>query len=414
MREVCTRYVILSPGTYLEGACVAFEESVVRVEPERGVEEGTVLTHGLASAHTHLGLYPLRTSLAGLPLDVWVRRYVWPWERLLRKEPELSYYTAILALSRLLSGGVTAVADMHFNEDRVAKAFAELGVRGDLSVAIMSRGVYDNFEEGLQENLALVRRFKGSELLRVRLGATTPRLLTLDEYREVVDIARRLGVGVHTHVAEVPEDVRHLRDAYGMGLAEFIDYVGLAEVDSLVAHGVWLDRDAIARLRGSKATVVHCPLSNTLLRDGVAPLRELLASGVRVALGLDVSPSYSMLDEVKASLSMHLGRGDVEVGELFGSATVSGYEALGFGRGVIAPGEPADLVLWEVSEPVQNPHLALLAARGVREVYVAGRRVVEDGAVTGVSGDVLREARREVFSQLRPSLARTLTSSWGG
>jgi len=407
MREVCAHYVILSPGTYLENACVTFKESVVGVEVERGAEEGTVLSHGFASAHTHLGLYPLRTSLTGLPLDRWVEKYVWPWERLLRKEPDLSYYSALLALGKLLVGGVTAVADMHFNEDRVARAFIELGVRGDLSVAIMSRGVYDSFEEGLQENIALVRRVGGSNLLRTRLGATTPRLLALGEYKEVVDTARKLGIGVHTHIAEVPEDLEHLRDSYGMSLAEFIEYVGLANVDSLIAHGIWLDKDAIAKLRSSKATVVHCPLSNTLLRDGVAPLRELLTSGVRVALGSDVSPSYSILDEVKVSLSMHLGRGDIEVGELFASATVSGYQALGFGRGIIAPDEPADLVLWEVGEPIQNPYLALLAARGVREVYVAGRKVVEDGVITGVSDDVLKEAKREVFGWLRNLSAGT-------
>jgi len=407
MREVCAHYVILSPRIYLESACVTFEESVVKVEVERGVEEGTILSHGFSSAHTHLGLYPLRASLTGLPLDRWVEKYVWPWERLLRKEPDLSYYSALLALSKLLVGGVTAVADMHFNEDRVAKAFIELGVRGDLSVAIMSRGVYDSFEEGLQENLALIGRVEGSNLLRVRLGATTPRLLAPSEYKEVVDTAKKLGVGVHTHIAEVPEDLKHLRDTYRMSLAEFIEYVGLANVDSLIAHGIWLDRDTIAKLRGSKATVVHCPFSNTLLRDGVAPLRELLASGVRVALGSDVSPTYSILDEIKVSLSMHLGRGDIEIEELFTSATVFGYQALGFGIGIIEPGEPADLVLWDLGEPVQNPYLALLAAKGVREVYVAGRRVVEDGVVAGVSDDVIKEARREVFGWLRSLLAGT-------
>jgi 5-methylthioadenosine/S-adenosylhomocysteine deaminase len=406
MREVCANYVILSPRAYVRSACVVFNETIARVEVERGVEDSTVLTHGLASAHTHLGLYPLRTSLAGLHLDEWVRRYVWPWERLLRREPELSYYTAILALSRMLTGGVTAVADMHFNEDRVARAFTELGVRGDLSVAIMSRGVYDSFEEGLQENIALVNRLRGSALLRVRLGATTPRLLTPSEYKEVIHTAKKLGVGVHTHIAEVPEDIAYLRSTYGMSLAEFIEHVGLTEVNSLVAHGVWLDRDSIARLGGTKVTVVHCPFSNTLLRDGVAPIRELLTSGVRVALGLDVSPTYSMLDEVKVSLSMHLGRGDIDLEELFESATVSGYKALGFGEGIISPGEPADLVLWEVGEPVQDPYLALLAARGVREVYVAGRRVVEEGTVTGVPDSLLREARGELLKHLGSSPAR--------
>jgi 5-methylthioadenosine/S-adenosylhomocysteine deaminase len=413
MKEVCASYVILSPRNYVKSACVVFDETIARVEVERGVEEGTILTHGLASAHTHLGLYPLRTSLAGLRLDEWVRRYVWPWERLLRKEPELSYYTAILALSRMLVGGVTAVADMHFNEDRVARAFTELGVRGDLSIAIMSRGVYDSFEEGLQENMALVRMFGNSTLLRVRLGATTPRLLTLGEYREVIYTAKKLGVGVHTHIAEVPEDITYLRSTYGMSLAEFIEYVGLAEVNSLVAHGVWLDRDSIARLSSTKATVVHCPFSNTLLRDGVAPLRELLTSGVRVALGSDVSPSYSILDEVKVSLSMHLGRGDIGLEEVFSSITVSGYKALGFGEGTVTPGEPADLVLWKVSEPVQDPYLALLTAEEVREVYVAGQRVIEEGAITGVSDNVLREARRELLNHLRGSPAGTFVDRGG-
>ncbi|MCS7099873.1 MAG: amidohydrolase family protein, partial [Sulfolobales archaeon] len=221
MKKLCGRYVLVSAYEVIENACVVFDEKIVAVEKGDNISEDTVVTHGFASIHTHLGLYPIRTTLDSyLRLDEWVRKCVWPWERYLRQEPELSYASAVLALSKLVLSGVTAVADMHFNEDLVAEAFLRIGVRGDLSVAIMSKGVYESLDEALRDNLELARKLRSSDLLKVRLGPTTPRLLTPEEFKKVVEVAGEIGVGIHTHIAEVPDDAEYLKRERGMSLKD--------------------------------------------------------------------------------------------------------------------------------------------------------------------------------------------------
>ncbi len=406
MKELCGRYVVVSPQRVVENACVVFDERIVRIEEERGVPENTIVTHGLASIHTHLGLYPIRTTIAGRArLDEWVSRYAWPWERMLRQEPELSYASAVTALSELVPSGVTAVADMHFNEERVAEALLKVGIRGDLSVALMSGGVYESLDVALAENMELVKKLAGSDLLRARLGPTTPRLLSPEEFREVVDRAEELGVGIHTHIAEVPEDSEHLRMRYGMSLRDFIDFVGLTRVNSIVAHAVWLDAEAASSLVHPNVAVAHCPTSNTLLRDGAAPVRRYLDLGARVGLGVDVSPSYSIIDEIAMALALHIGRGDLDFWELFEAATVAGYRALSIGSGLIEVGEVADIVLWSVERPVVDPVASLAVSGSVAEAYVGGRKVVEEGSLLGVSGGELVELRRNVSGYVKKCCA---------
>ncbi|MEM0065460.1 MAG: amidohydrolase family protein [Sulfolobales archaeon] len=398
MTEVCGRYVIVSADEVIENACLVFNERIVRIEKERGIRDNTIVTHGLTSIHTHLGLYPIRTTLTGyMRLDDWVTRYVWRWEKFLRKEPELSYATAVLALSKVVLSGVTAVADMHFNEDKVAEALLKVGIRGDLSVAIMSRGVYDSFEVAMDENVELAKKYGGSSLIKIRLGPTTPRLLSPHEFKEVVDKAKEMGIGIHTHIAEVPEDARFIREAYGMSMKDFIEFVELKTVNTIIAHGVWLDPETELALAHPNITIAHCPTSNTLLRDGVAPIKKYLDKGIRVGLGIDVSLSYSILDEITAATYLHLGRGDLGPREMLYLATVAGYQALGIGKGIIEVGETADIVLWSIDEPAIDPVIGLIASGRVTQAYVGGRKIVEEGHILGVSSEEIGEFEKEVL-----------------
>ncbi|MCX8184494.1 MAG: amidohydrolase family protein [Sulfolobales archaeon] len=405
MKKVCGKYTIVSAYEVVEDACVIFDEKIVRIEKERDIPEDTVVTHGFASIHTHLGLYPIRTTLNSyLKLDEWVLKYVWPWERLLRREPELSYASAILAISELVLSGVTAIADMHFNEDIVAEALLRVGVRGSLSIAIMSKGIYSSLDEALQDNLELARKLRGVDLLEVRLGPTTPRLLTLEEFKKVVDVATEIGVGIHTHIAEVPEDAIYLEREYGKKLKDFIEYVGLQKVNTIVAHGVWLDSDSLDVLAHPNITIAHCPSSNTLLRDGVAPIRSYLNRNIRVGLGVDVSPTYSMLDEIKTAIPLHLGRGDLGFKELFNAATSTGYRALGVGSGLIEVGETADVVLWSLNEPALDPVTDVVVFGRVSEVYVRGEKIVENGRLARVTSNEMKELRGDVTRHLKKCL----------
>ncbi len=422
MDRVCGRYVIINPYTFVENACVEFSDRIKEIYEEDPIPEdfkNTIVSHGLPSTHTHLGLYPIRYSLlTRLELDDWVKGYVWPWERLIINNPELSYYSSILALAELVRSGVTAVADMHFNEDKVLRAAMDAGVRVDLSVAIMSRGVFHDIDEPLKQNKALVRLASDPDLrewVKVRYGPCTPRLLTPDEFAEVVSKAVDDGVGIHTHLAEVPEDEEYLVRNYGLTLGDFIDYVGLSRVNALVAHAIWV-HGAIDRLaRADGVTLIHSPRSNTLLRDGVMPVSSLIDSGVSLSLGVDVAPTYSVIDEMNFMLGLHY-QGDSGVSpEDVLSMCLNGYRSMGFGSGILEEGEVSDLVVWSLVNhvingcAVINPSATIvLGLARVRDVIIGGKYVVKEGEMLTLRNKVSKAS--EVVSEYIRTWLRDLVN----
>ncbi len=408
MKKICGDFLVLTPYKWIKNGCIYFDKHIRAITNEyfssRQEKETVIITHGLASTHTHLGLYPVRSSVAyGLDLDSWVKGYAWPWEKFLIENPELSYYVAILAMRDMLSSGVTAFADMHFNEDKVAKAVADVGMKGDLSVAIMDGGVFSSFEEALESNRQLIRTVKSYEKVTARFGPCTPRLLTPNQFKLVVEEARELGVGIHTHIAEVVDDEVWLKNKWKMRLSEFLNYVELTSVDAIVAHAIWI-HSSIEKFVNSRLWVSHPPRSNTFLGDGKAPITELLALGGKVSLGIDVAPTYSLRNDMVAFLTLHYGGGrNLGVDIAFSLATEGGYRALGLGTGDIAVGEPADLVVWKVKNSVVHDPVAEVVTGNptVGQVYVDGELVLDDGKLTCLGFDKLAESEAVLTEYLR-------------
>ncbi len=418
-QAICGKYVFVNPYTYVKDACVEFDTKIRDVKPcenPHAVGDSLVITHGLTSTHTHLGLYPIRTTLGyGLGLDDWVNTFAWPWEKFLLSNPEASYVTALAAIAEMLSSGITLFADMHFNEEYVLDAVLKVGIKADLSVAVMGGGISQDFSESLEANKELVNRIKRlglPELVRARFGPCTPRLLSPPEFAEVVSVARKEGVGIHAHLAEVPEDEEYLRREWGLSLKEFIEYVDLGSTDTLVAHGVWV-QNAIDVLAERGIKVSHPPRSNTLLRDGVAPITALIDAGVSVSLGIDVAPTYSVVDDAAFAIGLHYHGGSraLSAEDVLWMASVAGYRALGFGTGELVRGEPADLVVWELSNVLPEGKVShivtdlVMGGARVHRVIINGHEVYRDGSLTGVSKSELRSCKDKLASYLEAFLA---------
>ena len=414
MQELCSDFLVINPYSWLRNACIIFTDKIQNIYVRKGVKSPSrdevgksyylVITHGIASAHTHLGLYPIRSSVAnGLDLDGWVKFFAWPWEKYLRKNPRLTYINALISLEELVKSGVTAFADMHFNEDHVGSAVQKIGVKGDLSIALMDGGVFENFEEGLQENLDLVNKFRSSKLINTRLGPCTLRLLTPKQFREVVELAKELGVGIHTHLAEVIHDLTYLAKVWDMNLRGFIEYVGLRKVDSLVAHGIWTASVVDEFFNSSNIHVIHSPRSNTLLGDGKFPLLAMLSEGIRIALGVDVAPTYSLIDDMNFALALHYqGLRPLSPELIFSLGSEGGYRALGFGSGDLVVGEPADIVVWKVRKEIFTQPISsiVLGNAKVSEVYVNGESILSGSSLRNISPGENSEIRNEFNNYL--------------
>ncbi|MEO3993372.1 MAG: amidohydrolase family protein [Desulfurococcaceae archaeon TW002] len=385
MNEVCGDYVIINPYVWLPKACVRFNTKIKEIYVvSRDLEKSDkvrIITHGMATTHIHLGLYPIRnTVVSGLNLDEWVRNFVWGWERFLRENPEVSYYASLLAIRELLSSGVTTFADMHVNEDMVYKAVLESGVKADLSTPIMDGGIYENYEEALEENLRLLK-IVSEPRVRVRLGPCTPRLLSPAAFKEVVELAKERGLGIHTHLAEVFEDLAWLKNKYSMTLRDFIKFVGLTEVNAIVAHAVWAE-EAVNILSSSNFIISHAPRSNVLLGDGRAPIKNYLKKQSNVTIGIDVAPTYDIREDLRAYTLLHYeGEGIPDLQEAFRLVTTTAYRSMGFGKGELIEGEEADIVVWSVKNLVPGNPVAQISwgDSHVEEVYVSGVLVFSGG-----------------------------------
>jgi cytosine/adenosine deaminase-related metal-dependent hydrolase len=67
-----------------------------------------------------------------------------------------------------------------------------------------------------------------------------------------------------------------------------VDWVG---EDVWFAHAVYVDNDEVKTFASHGCGVAHCPSSNMRLASGIAPIKEYLAAGVKVGLGVDGSAS---------------------------------------------------------------------------------------------------------------------------
>jgi len=175
----------------------------------------------------------------------------------------------------------------------------------------------------------------------------------------------------------------------------------------LAAHCIHLDRNDIELLAERKCGVSHNPMANTKGAHGTCPLFELLQEEVEVGLGTDSAMSGNSLDLFRQmSLTAPLQRlrkNDRTVlvaRDIFRMATIGGAKALGMGEqtGSLEVGKWSDVVIFDAESirhtPLHDPYATLvysLQAADVKDVFVGGRRVVEEKKITLADSDLIRE-----------------------
>ena len=157
----------------------------------------------------------------------------------------------------------------------------------------------------------------------------------------------------------------------------------------------------------------HCIGANTKSAKGVAPIRSLLDHGVTVGLGTDGPSSGNTLDlftQMRMVANFHKthlkDRSAFPAKEIVALATRGGAKALGLDEevGTLEAGKKADVVLVETSSvnmfPVYDAYAALVYsanASNVQDVWIDGKRVVDNKKLVNVSLEALkRELRVEM------------------
>lgn len=372
---------------------------------------GKVVLPGLINCHTHLSMTLLRGAADDMPLMEWLETKIWPLEKNLTGEGV--YAGALLGCLEMIKTGTTCFADQYFYMDHVARAVEESGIRGVLSYGIIELDDPKRRESELRAGEDLVKAWHGKANGRIltMFGPHAPYTCSPECLIKVKELAKKHGVGIHIHISETRDEIKQITEKYGKRPVEHLDSIEFLGPEVLAAHCVWLTEQEIKVLRERGVKPVHNPVSNMKHGSGVAPVPEMLAAGIPVALGTDGAPSNNALDmfnDMKFAAMLNkvhkLDPAAVPATSALEMATVNGAIALGLQDklGSIEVGKKADLILVDLEKPHLTPvhnvisHLVYSAVGSdVDTTIVNGKILMRERKVLTLDEDkVLREAQK--------------------
>ena len=388
---------------------------------------GAVVTPGLVNTHHHLYQTLTRARAQEADLFTWLKTLYPVWARL---DAEAEYAAARTGLAELALSGCSTVLDHHYVFPRGEAGLVEAEVQAAREVGVRivaSRGSMDLGESDgglppdslveepdavLADTERLVSELHEAEpgaRVQIAVAPCSPFSVTGTLMEASAELARRIGVPLHTHLAETVEEEAYCLELYGCRPVEYLERLGWLAEDVWCAHCVHLSAEDVARFGRSGTGVAHCPTSNLRLGAGVAPVRELLDGGVRVGLGVDGSASNERSDlalEVKQALLVARGRGGpaaLTVRDALRLATRGGAAVLRRDDiGSVEPGKCADLAVWR-TDGLQLAGaedlvagLVLSGPHRVDRLYVGGEEVVRDGRIVRADEDAIAEEHRRV------------------
>ena len=320
--------------------------------------------------------------------------------------------------------GVTTLVDHHASPNAIdgslsvlEAGIAEVGCRGVLCYEVTDRNRTTEAAEGLQENERYIATCQadGSGLFAGLVGGHASFTLQEDSLAGCVDLARRLGVGVHIHVAEDPVDEETTRREFGCDLVERFERHGLLDVPgTLLAHGTHLSPHGIGVLAEHRVslTLAHNPTSNMNNAVGYTPVARM---SLPVTLGTDGIGADMWREMRAAQFKSHDAGLPLPFGRplnLLAESARFASRALGVRLGELAVGAAADLVLtdYRPATPLTAGNLAghVIYAMGpefVRGVMVAGQWRLRNRRATACDEAAIRAEAVEVTQSLWERMA---------
>jgi 8-oxoguanine deaminase len=393
-----------------------------------------VVLPGLINTHHHFYQTLTRAwaPVVNQPLFPWLKTLYPVWARL---TPEKLALASKVALTELLLSGCTTAADHHYLfpeglEDAIdvqVGVVRELGMRAMLTRGSMSLGEADGglppqqtVQQGeviLADSQRLIERYHqrgdGAQI-QIALAPCSPFSVTTEIMRASAEMAERMDVRLHTHLAETLDEEDFCLQRFGLRTVDYLDSVGWLGPRTWLAHGIHFNPDEIARLGAAGTGVCHCPSSNMRLASGICPTLELTDAGAPLGLGVDGSASNdasNMILEARQALylqRLRYGAAAITPERVLGWATRGSAQLLGrTDIGELAPGKQADLALFKLDElrfsGSHDPLSALLLCGADRadRVMIGGQWRVIDGQVPGLDIAQLiaqhRKAARELI-----------------
>jgi len=382
--------------TIAAGKIVAVGENLSG-RPPRDLGDVALLP-GLVNAHTHLEFSLLDKPLGepGMAFPKWIGKVV-EYRRTQAKAlmvetdgfQRFRRRAAERGLAELEAGATAAVGEVA-TPGWPRESFPVAGLHATIFLELL--GLDATQQDSL---LAMAKSFVTDlqdmgRRLRPGISPHAPYTVSPDLLRKVCELSAQERFPVAMHLAEslaeleligshsgpLVEQLQAMKSWHpgaiprGIAPRNYLELLATAH-RALVIHGNFLsdsDWQFLARHR-DRMSVIYCPRTNAYFRHGRYPLAEMLAAGVRVAVGTDSlasNPDLSLLAELRHIVREHPA---VPPEEILNLGTLAGAKALGLADrlGSIAPGKEASLVVAKLDNPADRWSLLTADSRPVIE-----------------------------------------------
>ena len=391
-----------------------------------------VVTPGFFNGHMHIsyahcvrGIFP---DDQGSPLQ-----HVFALQNAMTEDEE--YHTTLAGLLELVTNGNVCFLDPGSTKfpDACLQAYEAAGIRVVMGECVIDRDSplalprYPT-AEAIARTAACVKKWDGRLGGRMRAWAMpfSAETCTAELIKGAKRVADETGTGLTLHHNSGVQARKAFQEAHGATPTGYLEAIGALGPNVLLAHVLGIDDTEIDVIARTGTAVAMCPSTAAKAGRGVREngrMPELLAKGVRVALGCDSPNNSNYLDLVRsmnmAAVQYKDARQDMKqipAESAVEMATLFGAQALGQGDelGSIEAGKKADLVLFDTQRPewqaLFNPVSNLVYnadGRSVHTVIIDGRVVVDAYRQTFVDAPRLFDKVQEIGEKLQ---ARTGTS----
>ncbi len=398
-----------------------------------------LVTPAFVNAHTHLALGALRgVALERATAGNMVESLFYRVEAAMSAS-DIRAFARVGAFESLLSG-VGLVWDHYYEGEAVAEALLDVGLAGVVAPTLQDLGGpgADGADAALAATEALAT--SGRHATRGVFAAVGPHASdTVSDplWKKAVDLALRLRLPVHAHVAQSVEEVRRAQERHGVGPVGHLARLGVFEAipSGVWAHGLYASREDLGHLARPNQALVYCPYSQ-LLFGFPARVAEWSEAGVLWAVATDCAASN---DSMNVQKELRFVDGQRTVGTAFtpeyerflesgqladaervwarrqafaadaGSPeggtdraasllsrvwSVPGRLHPGFVAGEIAPGALANLLVFERDHPATWPEHAPFRTLALGDPCPALHAMVVMGRTIGEPGDFHRSLIR--------------------
>jgi cytosine/adenosine deaminase-related metal-dependent hydrolase len=382
---------------------------------------GHLILPGLVNTHHHFYQTLTRAVPAAQDANLfnWLRTLYPIWARMTPDDIFISTQTALAELA--LSGCTTASDHLYLFpngsrlDDEIAAA-REIGIRIQASRGSMSLGeskgglppdsVVDTEANILRDSQRLIETYhdpKPGAFVQIVLAPCSPFSVTGELMKQSAKLAREYAVHLHTHLAETEDEQAFCMQKFGYRPLPYMQSMDWVGSDVWFAHAVYVDNDEVRTFAKYGCGVAHCPTSNMRLASGIAPIKEYLAAGVKVGLGVDGSASNdgsNLLAEVRQALlvsrlkegitgfslsndperKLMTARSALEMATRGGAAVLGRSDIGSLEVGKCADFFAIDLNCLDYAGALHDPVAALVFCHPVRADYtvVGGRFVVKE------------------------------------